>query len=138
MSKPEELKALQTKVDDIALRGASKEDIEKLEKLIKDGSSPKPPATPPAEPATTLKREELEELKQYRETERQALLKEMPKNIVDEFKLTNQTLEEVRRIHKLTRALQVKNVGVETPPPTSTAIEKKYRWNPVTQKNEFW
>ena len=44
----EDVKELKKQVDDIALKGASKADIAKLEKLISEGSSQ--PSTP--EPAT--------------------------------------------------------------------------------------
>ena len=132
----EEFKNLKKHVEDIALRGASKEDIAKLEKLINEGkSSAKPPAKQPA--ATTLTKEDLEELKKYRENERQTILGNIPEAVIEEFGLKDKPLSEVRRINKLHKALSKKNVGIETPPVDSGTKQKKFQWNPETGKNEW-
>ena len=141
MTESEEVQQLAKKVDDIALRGASKEDIAKLEKLLAT-ASPAPPASPSTPPATgedAQLKADLEELAKYREADRLALLKSIPKDVIKEFKLEEQPLTEVKRIHTLTVALQKRNrVGIDTKTQPTGEKEKYYHWNPSTQKNEYW
>lgn len=133
----EDVKELKKQVDDIALKGASKADIAKLEKLISEGSSQ--PSTP--EPATgqldDKVKSELDELAKYRENERQTLLRRLPKEVIKEFKLEEKSLAEVKRISTLTKAIRKKTVGIDTPTPDTTTKEEVYQWNPETKKNEF-
>jgi hypothetical protein len=83
-------------------------------------------------------KKELEALATYRENERQALLKKLPKKVIEEFKLDEKPLDEVKRISTLTRVLRKRSVGIDTPPPTDTPKEKVYQWNPETQRNESY
>jgi hypothetical protein len=93
-------------------------------------NKPKPSVTPT--PTTTDA--DTEELNKYRELERQAILKELPKDIQEEFK--EKTLKEVKDIDKVYRSYIKKDVG-QTPPTTSTQPEKTEgpRWDPIKQKN---
>lgn len=139
MSESEEVSKLSKKIDDIALRGASKEDLAKLEALLKQPPAPASPSTPPPGGEDATVKADLEELAKYREAERQALLKQLPKDVIKEFKLEEQPLAEVKRISTLTHALQKRQrVGIDTTTPPAAEPVKRYRWNPTTQKNEFW
>jgi hypothetical protein len=137
MTSPEEVAQLNKKIDDIALRGASKEDLEKLTKLLqKDDSSP--PSSPVVDPSTddTVKKE-LDELAKYRENERQTYLKKLPKKVIEEFKLEKAPLDEVKKVHTLTQALKKRDVGITTPAVDPDKKEKKFQWNPETGQNEW-
>ena len=126
------------KIEDIALRGASKEDIARIEKLISEGNSPPPSSgstVPPPEPS--IAKGELEELEKYRENERQTLLKKLPKKVIKEFKLNEESLAKVKEISTLTQVLRKRSVGIDTPPTDTTIKEKKFQWNPLTSKNEM-
>ena len=80
---------------------------------------------------------ELEELATYRETERQALLKKLPKKVIEEFKLKEESLAKVKEISTLTQVLRKRSVGIDTPTTDTVPKEKKFQWNPDTQKNEM-
>ena len=131
MSKPDKPEVVDP---DSPLRGATKEDILKLEQLLSVRSQSAPEDIKP--PTTILDNEKIE-LEKYRERERQSILKEMPKNIIEEFKLADKPLTRVKEINKLAKALQKKDVGIDTPPVEETEREKKFQWNPVTRKNEW-
>ena len=133
----EDVKELSKKVEDIALRGASKEDITRIEKLISEGKSSTPSTPPPVEVEPSIAKDDLEELKKYRETERQALLKRLPKKVIKEFKLEEESLTRVKEISTLTTALKKRDVGIDTPTTDTTIKEKKFQWNPDTLKNEM-
>lgn len=123
-------------VEDAALRGATAEDIAKLEALIraKDDS---PPSTPEPELVDDKVKAELKQLAKYRETERQALLKKLPKKVIKEFKLEKESLTRVKEISTLTQALKKRDVGIDTPTTDTVTKEKKFQWNPDTLKNEM-
>ena len=128
----EEVEKLTKQVKDIALSGATKEDIAKIEKLISEGKSSDNESTKP-----TVSADDLEELKAYRENERQKYLKKLPKKVIEQFKLNEESLSEVKRISTLTEALKKKTVGQKTPEAGATVDKKAFGWNPVTQKNEY-
>lgn len=125
-------------VEDAALRKADPETIKMIERIIKTTSAkaaPTPAATPP--PTTESDADKIE-LEKYREADRQTILKETPKEVIEEFKLAEKPLAEVQRVHRLYKAIQKKDVGVTPPPPSETTDEKTLRWNPNTGKNEVW
>ena len=127
-----------TKADLEAIRLGNKADIQKIEKLISEGSlaTPSPPTTVP-EGEPSIVKAELEELKIYRENERQTLLKKLPKKVIEEFKLKEESLAKVKEISTLTQVLRKRSVGIDTPTTDTTTKEKKFQWNPDTLKNEM-
>ena len=122
-------------VTDAALKHASKKDIAKIVALIREGNAK--PDSPPLETPDPAVQSELEELATYRETERQALLKKLPKKVIEQFKLKEESLERVKEIGTLTAALKKRDVGIDTPTTDTTIKEKKFQWNPDTLKNEM-
>ena len=133
----EEVEKLTKQVENLALRGASKEDIARIEKLISEGKSSTPSTPPPVVVEPSVEKDDLEELKKYRETERQALLTKLPKKVIKEFKLEKESLKRVKEISNLTQALKKRDVGIDTPTTDTTTKEKKFQWNPDTLKNEM-
>ena len=117
----------------------SEGDFKRLEKLMKAGTKPdSPPSSSVADPSADDKvKKELDELATYRENERQALLKKLPKKVIEEFKLKEESLVRVKEISTLTQTLRKRSVGIDTPPPNTEVKEKKFQWNPDTQKNEM-
>jgi len=124
-------------VVDAALRNATKEDIARIEQLLKKQSSiPSEPVVTTTPPVTVPSDDQIE-LGKYRETERQTILKEMPKEVIEEFKLTEKPLKRVKEISKLRKAVMKGDVGVSQPPPSSDVPGKKYQTNPLTGKYEL-
>lgn len=124
-------------VVDAALRNATKEDIARIEQLLKKQSPiPSEPVVTTTPPVTVPSDDQIE-LEKYRETERQTILKEMPKEVIEEFKLTEKPLKRVKEISKLRKAVMKGDVGVSQPPPSSDAPNKKYQTNPLTGKYEL-
>ena len=131
-----------TKADLENIRLGNQADIAKIEKLIAESNSDVRPANPST--STTIPdvepsivKADLEELKTYRENERQALLKKLPKKVIEEFKLKEESLTKVKEISTLTQALKKRAVGIDTPTTTTTIKDKKFQWNPDTMKNEM-
>ena len=117
--------------------GVTKADLARLEKLISENTQVSQPSSPPeADLDDTVKRE-LDELAKYRENDRQALLKRLPKKVIKEFKLEEASLAKVKEISTLTQALKKREGGVDTPAVDPAKQEKKYQWNPETGKNEW-
>jgi hypothetical protein len=122
---------------DAALKHASKKDIAKLEQLIRETNESSPPASPPDPKEDAVVQSELEELAKYRENERQALLKKLPKKVINEFKLEKAPLDEVKKFHTVTQALKKRDVGITTPAVDPDKKEEKYQFNPETGQNEW-
>jgi len=120
------------------LEGVTKSDLARLEKILSEKITTSSQPSSPAESDSddTVKRE-LEELATYRENERQKLLKKLPKTVIEEFKLNEKPLDEVKKISTLTQVIRKRSVGIDTPPTTETKKEKIFQWNPATQKNEW-
>ena len=130
-----------TKSDLESIRLGNSKDIARIEALLKtktDGNSPPPsPATTVPVDEPSIVKGELEELKIYRENERQALLKKLPKKVIEEFKLKEESLAKVKEISTLTQALRKRAVGIDTPKTDTATKKKKFQWNPDTLKNEM-
>lgn len=134
-----------TKADLENIRLGNKADIAKIEKLIAETNQtssegrPAPPSPPTTAPdgEPSIVKADLEELKIYRENERQALLKKLPKKVIEQFKLKEESLARVKEIGTLTAALKKRDVGIDTPTTDTTIKEKKFQWNPDTLKNEM-
>lgn len=119
--------------DTIQLRGSDPKHIEKIYTMLEDMKAKEKPSV--STPPPTTKNADTEELNKYRELERQSILKELPKDIQEEFK--EKTLKEVKDIDKVYRSYIKKDVG-QTPPSTDAQPEKEkvFGWNPITQRNE--
>jgi len=120
----------------IQLRGSDPKQLEKIYSILEEIKAKEKPSapitTPPPEPQKTA---DTEELNKYRELERQNILKELPKELQEEYK--EQALKDVKLINKAYSSFIKKDVG-QTPPSPDAPTEKKlvYGWNVLTQKNE--
>lgn len=116
----------------IQLRGSDPKHIAKIYSMLEDMKVKEPTQTPPP----PVKSVDSEELEKYRELERQNILKELPKDIQEEFK--EKSLDQVKIINKAYQSFAKKDVG-QTPPSTDATpqTEDTYGWNPLKGKNEF-
>lgn len=124
-----------TKKDLEDIRLGNSKDIARIEALLK--AKPNSDVVPDPSPPDDTVKKELEELATYRENERQTLLKKLPKKVIEEFKLNEESLAKVKEISTLTQVIRKRSVGIDTPPTTETKKEKIFQWNPATQKNEW-
>jgi coenzyme F420-reducing hydrogenase gamma subunit len=118
---------------DIQMRGSPPEDEEKIKSLVahffkEENEKLKKPADQPV----TDKTAEIEELEKYRESERQTILQEFPKELQEEYKEKN--LKEVKQLMKVYKSIEKRNVGQE-PPITSEAPERPHSWCYKCRKN---
>ena len=132
-----------TKKDLGDIRLGNSKDIARIEALLQ-AQKPKPsegssePSTPATPTVDDKVKKELDELAKYRENERQALLRKLPKKVIEEFKLQEESLARVKEISTLTRTIRKKSVGIDTPQTSEAPTKEKiYQWNPETKRNEW-
>ena len=123
----------------IQLRGSDPKQLEKIYSILEELKAKEKPSAssntttiPTPDPTKTA---DTEELNKYRELERQNILKELPKELQEEYK--EKALKDVKLINKAYSSFIKKDVG-QTPPSPDAPTEKKlvYGWNVLTQKNE--
>lgn len=120
----------------IQLRGSDPKHIEKIYSMLEDIKQKEVTESAAAtQTPMPIKSADTEELTKYRELERLSILKELPKDIQEEF--SEKTLKQVKDIDKVYRSFIKKDVG-QTPPSTGAPAEKEkvYGWNPLTFRNE--